>query len=305
MLHAPSHQHSFATPFPSPPSQEYYDARQLLKRSSIAPPGPYVMSVEDTIVPAVADTVIDEWLDDVGRKAAVLLARQLEAVASRRLFEMSPCPPWLYKALHRRCRHLAATSDPHGNAQCMLHFPAPTPHLTAPTPPPPSWMAGSPTSQVSEITCVKGGHGGKQVEDLFEVTSLHVVDLILNKFNIRGHGSLIFHDSNNTAVMLVPPLQFKFRTQRQVSADARVWPTVLIVTGHFMCLVDRKGPKGPRWAFDMRADYPLENKHACKIALAEAMHAMHGPQVVPARLLEWLEILLPESESDSDSSCVY
>ena len=141
------HQHiyaacTFSRPAPSPlhphRSTTTRENSSTLKRSSIAPPGPYVMSVEDTIVPAVADTVIDEWLDDVGRKAAVLLARQLEAVASRRLFEMSPCPPWLYKALHRRCRHLAYTSDPHGNAQCMLHFPAPTPHLPAPHPPPPS-----------------------------------------------------------------------------------------------------------------------------------------------------------------------
>ena len=147
---------------------------------------------------------------------------------------------------------------------------------------------------------MKGGHGGKFVEDIFEVKSFSLIDLLIGKFNTIGHGALVFRDNNNTAVMLVPPFEFRFRTQRQASSDVRAWPTVLSVTGHFMCLVDRKGPRGPLWAFDdARVDYPKENKHSCKIALAAAMHAL-GPEVVPARILTWLNLLFPEQDSDSD-----
>ena len=96
---------------------------------------------------------------------------------------------------------------------------------------------------------------------------------------------------NNTAVMLVPPLEFKFRTRRQEGTGK--WPTELVVTGHFMCLVDRQGKKGPRWAFDDdRAEYGPENKHAYKLAVADAMRALgREREVVPARLLEFLSLL--------------
>jgi hypothetical protein len=141
---------------------------------------------------------------------------------------------------------------------------------------------------------VKGARGGKIVEDQFEVASVDIVhDLVgvFNKKRAHCHGALVFRD-NNTAVMLVPPLEFKFRTKRQGDGDARTWPTEMSVTGHFMCLVDRKGPSGPRWAFDStRAEYSSSNKHAYKIAVAAAMHEL-GPNIVPNRLLNFLSLLL-------------
>jgi hypothetical protein len=43
------------------------------------------------------------------------------------------------------------------------------------------------------------------------------------KYNSKGHGALVVRD-NKTAVMLVPPLEFKFRARRQADADGRAWP---------------------------------------------------------------------------------
>ena len=93
---------------------------------------------------------------------------------------------------------------------------------------------------------------------------------------------------NKTAVMLVPPLDFSFKTRRE--QQGKSWPTELVVTGHFMCLVDRAGPKGPRWAFDdARAQYDATNKHAYKLAVAEAMRELG--EAVPARVRAFLALL--------------
>ena len=92
---------------------------------------------------------------------------------------------------------------------------------------------------------------------------------------------------NDTLVMLVPPLEFKFKTKR-VQGDT---PTDLVVTGHFVCLVDRKSKKGPRWAFDdERAEYTPVNKLSYKQAVAASARALGGA-VVPEHLLRFLEIL--------------
>jgi hypothetical protein len=65
------------------------------------PAGPYVLSLPETIAPDVADALVTEWGEDIGRKSAALLARQREEFAARQLFSMSPCPPWLFRALQR------------------------------------------------------------------------------------------------------------------------------------------------------------------------------------------------------------
>ena len=123
----------------------------------------------------------------------------------------------------------------------------------------------------------------------FDIESTDLVEKILAPYNKSGHGALVMRE-NNTAVMLVPPLEFKFRTQRGEGDDGRKWPTQLLVTGHFMCLVDRKGGKPPRWAFDEeRAAYGDENKLAYKRAVAAAMRALG--EVVPAHMLEFLSII--------------
>ena len=47
------------------------------------------------------------------------------------------------------------------------------------------------------------------------------------------------------------------------------------MTGHFLCLVDRGPLKSPVWSFDdARALYTSNNKHAYKIVVAHAMHAL-------------------------------
>ena len=215
---------------------------------------PFVEKVSATIAPEIADSLVVEWRDDIGRQAAKLLARQRDEFACRRLFQMSPCPTWLFTALRRAFEKVA--DDP---------------------------------SYVTDIRAVKGSRGGKFIEDQFDITSTDLVSRIVGEFNTTGHGALTLRE-NNTAVMLVPPLEFKFRTRRQEGTEK--WPTELLVTGHFMCLVDRKGKKGPRWAFDDdRAEYGLENKHAYKLAVADAMRALGSERVVPAHMLEFLSLL--------------
>ena len=146
---------------------------------------------------------------------------------------------------------------------------------------------GDVANYISKIVEVRGARGGKFIEDKFEVSSTDLVERIVGEFNVGGHGALIFREIG-TAVMLVPPLEFTFKSQR--SEDGKS-PTQLHVTGHFMCLVDRKGKKGPRWAFDDdRAEYGSANKLAYKKAVAAAMHKF-GDNVVPAHLLEFVSVL--------------
>merc|ERR1712070_1051277 len=92
-------------------------------------------------------------------------------------------------------------------------------------------------------------------------------------------------------VAMVPPIDFTFKTKRG-GDNPRKFPTELVVTAHFMCVVKRPGRATMRWAFDEeRAEYGPENKHAYKIALADAMERM-GPNVVPPRLLAWLAVVM-------------
>jgi hypothetical protein len=142
-------------------------------------------------------------------------------------------------------------------------------------------------NHITDIAAVKGSRGGKFVEDQFDVVSTDFVEKIVGEFNKTGNGALTVRE-NLTAVMLVPPLEFKFKTTR---TDDGKCPTQLIVTGHFMCLVDRRGGKSPRWAFDdERAEYAPENKLAYKRAVAAAVRAL-GADVLPARIVRFLEIL--------------
>ena len=210
---------------------------------------PFVLAAPELVAPDVADLLVAEWADQVGRSAAALLMRQREEFACRRLYAMSPCPPWLFLALWRRLGQMADGPD-----------------------------------DLSDITAVKGHRGGNFVEDKFEVAATDLVEKIVAPHNTKGHGALVFRE-NNTAVMLVPPLDFTFKTRRDNNK------TELVMTGHFMCLVDRKGKKGPRWAFDdERAAYDDTNKHAYKLAVAAAMREL-GEGVVPARMREFLALL--------------
>lgn len=150
---------------------------------------------------------------------------------------------------------------------------------------------GELVDHVTDIISVKGGRGGRYIEDLFEVRSTDVVEALVGEFNVKGLGLAIFRDREKTGVAMVPPLEFKFKTKRD-GDNPRKYPTELVVTAHFMCVVKRPGRNDMRWAFDDdRAEYSALHKHAYKIALADAMQRM-GPDVVPERLLEWLQPLL-------------
>ena len=231
--------------------EEFEDAKQNGPAAE-----PYVVTVADSVVaPDVADGLVAEWEAAVCRIAAGLLSRQRQEFACRKLFAMSPCPAWVFCALQRAFRARAGCEE-----------------------------------AVSDITSVKGARGGKFVEDIFSIVSTDLVSEVVGEFNEGGHGSLVVRE-NNTAVTLVPPLEFKFKARRQADANHRKWPTELIITGHFMCLVDRVG-KTPRWAFDDdRAAYSKENKHAYKLAVAAAMMKL-GAHVVPQRVRKFLKLLV-------------
>ena len=83
-------------------------------QSATTPPQPLIMKAPFTISngsnvpPDVADGLVEEWVEDIGRKGAALLARAREEFASRRFFSMSPCPAWLFLALQRRLVKMAA-----------------------------------------------------------------------------------------------------------------------------------------------------------------------------------------------------
>ena len=149
---------------------------------------------------------------------------------------------------------------------------------------------------VSSIYAVKGARGGKFVEDQFDVVASDLVEHLVGKFNQTGHGALTFRAQEKTAVMLVPPLTFTFKTRREQDV---AWPTELVVTGHFMCLVHREG-KAPRWAFDEeRAAYSQQHKLAYKKAVAAAVQELK-PGVVPSQLVSFLSLLLEPDSSDEE-----
>ena len=94
------------------------------------PAGPYVLTCEDIIPEAVSDSLVGEWVETVGRKGAALLSRQREQWAAKTFFSMSPCPAWLYKALHRALcsRGDALAGEPELCAHACVLPPCSPPH---------------------------------------------------------------------------------------------------------------------------------------------------------------------------------
>lgn len=104
---------------------------------------PFVEKVSATIAPEIADSLVVEWRDDIGRQAAKLLARQRDEFACRRLFQMSPCPTWLFTALRRAFEKVA--DDP---------------SYVAPASGPPSWS--SPATSCAWLTVrARRGRAGR------------------------------------------------------------------------------------------------------------------------------------------------
>lgn len=142
---------------------------------------------------------------------------------------------------------------------------------------------------VTEIFTVKGAHRGKFVEEQFDVVASDLINKLVGPYNKIGHGALVFRDQAKTAVMLVPPLTFTFKTQREEGVSPRKFPTELVVTGHFACLVDRGPRKAPNWRFDdARAEYSNDHKLAYKIAVAAAMRELDAEVDVPEHMMSHL-----------------
>ena len=72
------------------------------RSSRRSPAGPYVLNFvqTDPVSAAAAALFAQEFVDEIGRKGARLLSRQQEEVASRKFFDISPCPPHLFKAMY-------------------------------------------------------------------------------------------------------------------------------------------------------------------------------------------------------------
>ena len=65
---------------------------------------------------------------------------------------------------------------------------------------------------VGDIVTVKGARMGKYVEEEFEILGSDLVEKLIGPYNKAGHGALVFREQQKTAVMLVPPLNFTFKS---------------------------------------------------------------------------------------------
>ena len=104
-----------------------------------------------------------------------------------------------------------------------------------------------------------------------------------------GHGALVFREKEKTAVMLQAPLTFTFKSKR-TDEDPLRFVTQLVITGHFMVLVDRPHCTTPRWGLDKTCAYTKAHRLAYKGAVAAAVRAL-GAGVVSQRIIDHLAIL--------------
>ena len=120
--------------------------------------------------------------------------------------------------------------------------------------------------------------------------SSDLVSKFIAPHNSSGEGALVFRKQESTAILLAAALEFTFKSQRRpAGVSVAPAPTELIVTGHFVGLVERKGRKCPRWAFDeKRAAYSEVGKHGYKIALAHEATEAAG---VSEPLMSFLSVL--------------
>ena len=81
---------------------------------------------------------------------------------------------------------------------------------------------GELSEQVSEITAFKGGSGGVDVNDRYEVFNPSVLQPILEPYNVgaRASGDIFFRD-DSTAMQLVGPFVISFTTTRGVERPRR------------------------------------------------------------------------------------
>ena len=80
---------------------------------------------------------------------------------------------------------------------------------------------GERVEHVTDIDAVKGSRGGQHVEDSFKVLSTEVLEKIIGPYNQQGAGGLaVFRERERTGVVMVPPLEFIFKTWREPGTPA-------------------------------------------------------------------------------------
>eukprot|EP00966_Prymnesium_polylepis_P221076 5113706-Prymnesium_polylepis.1 len=162
---------------------------------------------------AMLATLLTPWLDALGKRLAKQLTRTKEERAAT-MYQLNVCPPWLFVALR--------TALYEGAAQ----------------------LTGSPENHVSEIKSVKGGRGGKYIEDVFKIRSPDMLRWLVGDYNGESGSGYLYFRENKTSVALLPPLTFRFRTQRVDSP-----PNELTVDGYFGVLVNKIGKFAPHFRF--------------------------------------------------------
>ena len=98
-------------------------------KAAKGPVEPYVITHAGSIDSAIANELVLEWIDAVGRKGASALAHQQVEWAEKKYFSMTPCPPWLFVALHRALRVVSEEVEVEG-AYPRLPAPRTLPPLT-------------------------------------------------------------------------------------------------------------------------------------------------------------------------------
>ena len=69
----------------------------------------YVLQQELVVPLEQAEELAREWIDDLGRKGAKMLDRTTtEEYASRKVHDFSPCPAWLFRAIHAGIRTMSS-----------------------------------------------------------------------------------------------------------------------------------------------------------------------------------------------------
>ena len=246
-----------------------YEAKlkpEVIKRgkspAAAAPRGPFVDAETEGTDPEARrqHAPVTLWIEEVARDAACLLPRQ--KIASLKQISRMLCPAWAFVDIRHQIFELAA----------KLELPVSTAEL------------------VTSITSEKGAAGGKHVTDVFYVTSYDVVHALMGK---TGTDALVLRE-NNTAVMLVPPLKFAFRTVRATG------PTrcQLIVTGEFACFVwgsrvwNYVQPPEGETEDEQTERGAKEYNHSRAIATAVTKLAAATEGVVPAAMLAWLQVVV-------------
>jgi hypothetical protein len=209
---------------------------------------------------------VTQWLQDVARVAGEALPKQ--KCSKLVPFPRVMCPAWAFVDL-RHMIYVAAEE---------LALDVPTEQLVTP------------------IASERGGGGGKNVTDSFYITSYDVLHVIMGMPDV---GALVLR-ANRTAVMLVPPLKFAFKTVRAAGARQS-----LVVTAEFGALVwgsrlwdfnamhvtPPKDEDGDERAEREAAQDATMHNHKRGIKAAVVKLAASKDGVVPPAMLEWLQVV--------------